>query len=156
MTETSDDATPTAEPASPAPAQRRRMLFVGLAAAALLAVGIAVIAVAGDDGDQTQTRAAQVAAAGQACQQWLDTMSPGTGPGADWCDSMAGWMSDNMAGGRVMGPMMWDSPPAMRDVCVQAMEGREVAGSPTQWCDQMVGWISQQTGDWDNWHDHWG
>lgn len=156
MTETSDDTTPTAEAATPAPTPRRRMLFAGLAAAVLLAVGIAVFAVARDDGAQTQTRAAQVAAARQGCQQWLDTMSPGAGPGADWCDSMAGWMSDNIAGGGMMRPMMWDSPQAMRDACVQAMETREVAGSPARWCDQMVGWMSQQTGDWDDWHDHWG
>jgi len=153
MTEMSDDTTPTTEPATSAPASRRRMLFAALVAAALLAVAIAVVAVARGDGDQTQTRAAQVVAARQACEQWLDTMSPGAGPGTDWCDAMAGRMSDNIAGGRMMGRTMWDSPQAMRDVCVRAMEGREVAGSPARWCDQMVGWMSQQTGDWDNWQD---
>jgi hypothetical protein len=154
------DSTPTPDPAAPAPPARRwKLIAVVAAAAGMLAVGIAVFTIARDeDGDQPQTAATQqMAAARQACQQWLDndTISPGTGPGAGWCDDMAGWMSDNVANGQMMGPMMWDSPEAMRDRCVQAIgSGPPANDNPSQWCDQMVTWMSQHTGNWDNWHDY--
>jgi putative membrane protein len=99
----------------------------------------------------------QIAAARQACQQWLDDSAAsqgGAGPGAGWCNDMARWMTDNMATGQMMmGPMMWSSPEAMRDVCVQAM-GTGQRADATQWRDQMVAWMSQRMGDWDNWHEH--
>jgi len=158
MTETTDT---TPEPAAPAPQPRagRRRLIVGLAAgAAVLAVGISAFALTRDD-DQPQTAATQqIAAARQACQQWLDndTASRTGGPGARWCDDMASWMTDNTTNGQMMMGPMWDSPQAMRDVCVQAMGADQTGnGDPAQWCDQMVGWMSQRMGDWDNWHDQW-
>jgi hypothetical protein len=160
MTDTTD-TTPEAAPAPP-PGAGRWKLIAGLAAgAAVLAVGITAFAVTrDDDNDPAQTAATQqIAAARQACQQWLDngSASAGSGPGADWCDDMAGWMTDNMANGQMMrGPMMWDSPEAMRDVCTQAMgTGQTANGDPAQWCDQMAGWMSQHMGDWDNWDNYW-
>jgi hypothetical protein len=154
-----EDTTPTPEPDAAPPPARRWKLAAGLAAGvAVLAVGIAAFAVTRNDGQQT-TAAQQVDAARQACQQWLDGNSApaGNGPGGAWCDGMTGWMSDNMANGQMTrGPMMWDSPQAMSDVCVQAMgAGQAGADDPAQWCDQMVAWMSQRMGAWDNWHDYW-
>ena len=117
MTDTPDTGTAVTEPDIPTPA-RRWKLAAGLAAlVALLAIGIAVFAVIRDDNDDQATAATeQIAAARQACRQWLDDAS-GDGPGAAWCDQMAGWMTDHMRNGPMMmgGSMMWDSPQAMRD-----------------------------------------
>ena len=158
MTDT-QDMTSTPEPDAAPPLARRWKLAAGLAAGvAVLAVGIVVFAFT-RDGDQQTTGAQQVDAARRACQQWLDSdsASSGNAPGGAWCDDMAGWMSDNMANGQMMrGPMMWDSPQAMRDVCVQATgTGQAGIDDPAPWCDQMVAWMSQRMGDWDNWHAYW-
>jgi len=154
-----EDTTPTPEPDAAPPLARRWKLGAGLAAGvAVLAAGIVAFALT-RDGDQQATGAQQVDAARQACQQWFDSdsASSGNGPAGAWCDDMAGWMSDNMANGQMMsGPMMWDSPQAMRDVCVQAMgTGQAGTDDPAQWCDQMVAWMSQRMGNWDDWHDYW-
>jgi hypothetical protein len=135
------------------------MLIAGLAAGvAVLVVGIAAFAVTRNDDDRQPTATQQIAAARQGCQQWLnsDTTRTGPGPGADWCDDMAGWMSGHLGYGQMMmGGRMWASPAAMRDVCTRAMGGTQTtAGNAAQWCDQMVGWMTQHRGDWDDWHDN--
>jgi hypothetical protein len=159
VTDAENTARTIPEPDAAAPARRWR-LATGLAVAiAVLAAGVAAFAITRDD-DQQRTATQQVAAARQACQQWLDSGNgpSGNGPGRAWCDDMAGWMTDNMPNGQMMmGPMMWASPEAMRDVCVQATgSGGTGIDDPTRWCDQMVGWMSDQMGDWDHWDDYWG
>jgi hypothetical protein len=161
VTDTEDTNPTTPEPHAAAPARRWR-LVTGLAVAiAVLAVGVAAFAVTRVNDDQESTATQQVAAARQACQQWLDSGDgpPGNGPGDAWCDDMAAWMTDHMPDGQMLmgGSMMWDSPQTMRDVCVQAMgTGRTGVDDPTQGCDEMVGWISDRMGNWDDWRDHWG
>ena len=156
MTETT--GTPTPEEVTPKRPERRWILLAAMAAGvSVLAIGIAAFAASGNDDDPQQDTTEQVAAARQACQQWLDSDTAGNGPGADWCDDMAGWMSGHMADGQMMmGSGMWASPDAMRDVCTRAMSDVGTSdGDYAQWCDQMVGWMSQHEGDWDNWHDNW-
>ena len=77
------------------------------------------LAASSNDDDPRPGATEQVAAAWEACQQWLDSGTASTGPGADWCDDMAGWMSGHMADGQMMmmGSGMPASPDAMRDVC---------------------------------------
>jgi hypothetical protein len=161
MTETTG-TTPPPEPATTAsPASRWKLITGFVAGAAVLAAGITAFAVTrdSDDDDRPQTAATQqIAAARQACQQWLDndTSSRAGGPGPGWCDEMAGWMSDNMVNARMMGPMMWASADAMRDACAQAMGTRRPADGTPQWSDQMVSWMSQHMGDWNDWRGYWG
>ena len=162
MTETTG-TTPPPEPATTAsPASRWKLITGFVAGAAVLAAGITAFAVtrdSDDDDDRPQTAATQqIAAARQACQQWLDndTSSRAGGPGPGWCDEMAGWMSDNMVNARMMGPMMWASADAMRDACAQAMGTRRPADGTPQWSDQMVSWMSQHMGDWNDWRGYWG
>jgi hypothetical protein len=141
------------------PGANRWSLAAGLLAlVAVLAVVIAAFAISRDDNDEQTTATRQIAAAQQACRQWLDSGDVGVGnaPGRDWCDRMAGWMTDDLANGRMMvGPMMWDSPQAMRETCVQAM-GRAGFDNPSRWCDRMVAWMSDHMGGWDRWRDYRG
>jgi hypothetical protein len=150
MTETTG-TTPAPNGATPKRPERRWMLLAGMAAGvAVLAIGIAAFAASGDDDPQPVTE--QVTAARQACQHWLDSDSARPGPGAGWCDDMAGWMSGHMGDGQMMmGSGMWASPEAMRDVCTRAMSDVGTAdGDYTRWCDQMVDWMSQHADDWGN------
>ena len=156
MTDTAD--APEATAPEQAPRAPRWELLVGLAAVAVvLAVGVAAFAVTRDNDDRQQAATTQIAAARQACQQWLgDDDTQGARPPADWCDDMASWMTDNTTKGRMTtgGTRMWDGPQAMRDVCTRAAgNGSSADDDPAQWCDQMVGWMSEHMGDW---HDSWG
>ena len=158
MTETTG-TTPTPDETTRQHANRPWMLVAALVAVvAVLAVGLAAFAMGRDDESQP-TATEQIAVARQACQQWLDSdnVPSGAGPGAGWCDDMAGWMSGHMGDGQMMmGGGMWASPDAMRDVCTRAMGNIPTAkGDPAQWCDQMVGWMTQHDGDWADWHDNW-
>jgi hypothetical protein len=149
MTDTTHTTSTPGSACVPRRRPRRRGLVAGLATGAGLAIGVTAVAFAladADDGDEPQAPATlQIAAARQACRQWLDDSAPsqgGAGPGAGWCNDMARWMTDNMTTGQMMmGPMMWSSPEGMRDVCVQAM-GTGQSADATQWCDQMVAWMS--------------
>lgn len=101
MTDAENTARTTPEPDAAATASRWK-LATGLAVAiAVLAAGVAAFAITRDD-DQQSTATQQVAAARQACQQWLDSGNgpPGNGLGGAWCDDMAGWMTDNMPNGQ--------------------------------------------------------
>jgi hypothetical protein len=156
MTETTATAPTPGEDTPRRPGSRWMLIAAVVAVVAVLAVGIAAFAIGRDDSNSPPTATQQIAAARQACHQWLDrdTSASGGGPGSGWCDDMAEWMSDHMRGsGMMMGTGMWASPQAMRDVCVQAMgTGQGVNGDATQWCDQMVDWMSQHRG---NWNDSW-
>ncbi len=129
----------------------RRWMFVAAVlavAVVVLAGGFGAYAVARDgDDDSHGPTSAQIAAVRQACQQWRhdETASPGPGPGAGWCDDMAGWMSDHMGGrGAMMGGAMWPSREALRDTCLRAMSGSDAAdGDVAGWCDQMAGWMDR-------------
>ncbi len=154
MTETTGTA-PAPDGGTPKRPERRWMLLAGMAAGvAALAIGVAAFAASSNDDDARPGAAEQVAAARQACQQWLDSGTTGTGPGADWCDDMAGWMSGHMADGQMMmmGSGMPASPDAMRDVCTRAMSDLGTAdGDGARWCDQMAGWMSRHAaGDGDD------
>jgi hypothetical protein len=159
MTETTG-TTPTPDEATPQRSRPRRMILAaaGLAVVALI-VGIAAFAITRDDDDPQPSATEQIAVARQACQQWLDSdrAPDGPGPGAGWCDDMAGRMPTHMSDGQMMmGRGMWASPEAMRDVCTRAMGDTPTAtGDPTDWCDQMVNWMTQHEGDWDHWHHNW-
>lgn len=62
-----------------------------------------MFAVARADNSDESTAPQQIAAAQRACQHWLDDASPGGGPGAARCDQMAGWMTDHLRSGEMVG-----------------------------------------------------
>jgi len=118
----------------------------------LSAIAVAVLASTHDGGDgaaAVSTR--QVAATGQVCRQWLDSSEAASRAlSSGWCGRMTHWMSDQMASGRMTGPVMWGNPEAMRDTCRQAMTDLQpAAGDPAQWCGDMVEWMSQHVPAWD-------
>jgi hypothetical protein len=105
----------------------------------------------------------RVATSQGVCQQWLDDSPPSTGdvPDQRWCDDFGDWMFDQMSNGS-MGTMMWDSPQAMLQACLQWIatpSGNDTsatsgANATNGWCNQMIAWMTQHMGNWDEWDDH--
>lgn len=150
MTETTGTPTPEVTPTRP---ERRWAILAAMAAGvAVLAVGVAAFAASSNDDDPGRATTEQVGPARQACRQWVESGTAGNGPGAGWCDDMAGRMSGHMADGQMMmGSGMWAGPDAMRDACTRAMSDAGTSGGDdARWCDEMVDWMSQQHGDGDN------
>ena len=141
-------------PDLPAGSSRWKVAAVIGVLVVLSAITVAVFAVTRDGGDGTAAVSSrQISATGRACQQWIDTSKPASGASSSgWCGRMTNWMNDQMASGRMTGPMMWGNPEAMRDTCRQAMtDVQPAAGNPAQWCGDMVEWMAQHEGDWDAW-----
>ena len=161
MTGAEDTTRPAPETDAPARAGRWKLaagLAVGLA---LLATGVAAFALARDD-DSPPSTMPQIAAAHQACNDWLDSGDAprGNGPRGNgsrgaWCEDMTSWMTDHMPQGPgMMGvSMRWDDPEAMRDACIRATgadgTGGDDATDSNEWCDQMADWMSGHMADGD-------
>lgn len=156
---------PAPDEATPERPTRRRMYLAAMAAGvAALAIGIGAFAASTNDDDPRPVASRDIAAAHQGCQRWLDSDTAQNGPGAAWCDDMAGRMSGRMPGpmsgpmsgrmtdGRMMmGSWAQEGPEAMRDACTQAMSDAGTAdGDDARWCDQMADWMSRHEGDWDD------
>jgi hypothetical protein len=111
-------------------------------AAAALVLGALVTLVVAVWPSAPSAQAQQLARTGQACQQW----AAGAQTPSSWCVSMSGWMRDQLADGAVTGPMMWESPSAMRDACrrwlVETGRSADVGR-----CEDMVAWMSGHAGD---------
>lgn len=148
MTSTLEASAPT-RPPNPSPSRWKRVALLA-AAVALVAGAVTVLAATRDDRQPTGVVDTQgIAAVRQACQQWLDnTSTPSSFGTSRWCETMADWMAGQMADGRMMGPMMWGSPQAMRDTCRQWMATIPGAGTPASWCDDMSTWMGSH---WDGW-----
>lgn len=134
----------------------RRRWVLPVVAVGLLATGLGVglaIAAARDTTPSAQpSNAVQVANVNQACTNWM-TSAPTTGASAsNWCNDMTTWMNQQITGGRMMGPMMWDDPDRMLTTC-RSWVNSNPAGAPSPtWCDDMITWMRQHMdGDWDGW-----
>jgi hypothetical protein len=145
------------------PSRRHLVTTISIGAAvAVAAVAAATFALTRDHANNSTTIATRDVAAtqqiGQACQQWFDSRTDTTVSGyTGWCGYMRDWMSDHMRSGQMVGPMMWGTPAAMRDTCLQAAAGSQPAiDDPAQWCQRMVDWMTQHMGSWmgGNW-DGW-
>ena len=135
-------------------------MVVAIVVAVVAAVAIGALVLTRDDDPAPANAGQRIAATQAACQQWLDGYSAGgaAGPPTGWCEDMGRWMSDQGAGGSMMGSQMWGSPRAMIDSC-QDWAGTTTTGSAAQWCGQMAAWMSQHMGGWDDgqdWDDHMG
>jgi len=163
---------PTPTPAAGPPASQGagwKWIAGAAVVVALIAIAVAVVVLTRDDSTDTTTLGSQrVAATRDACRQWYGASRDAAGPmpPRGWCDDMAGWMTDQMTDGRMMGTTMWASPRAMVDACrswaatspTSATTATTATSAPALgWCDAMVGWMSQHMGTWsgsEDWDDH--
>ena len=108
-----------------------------VAAVALAGIGVGV-AVA--DRDDTSTPAAatsnELADISQACTTWMNNDARWGPESSGCCQDMTGWMSQQMANGSMMGPMMWGDPDQMRghdrhDPVLRAARGSVATFSPS-------------------------
>jgi hypothetical protein len=149
--------------ASETPRRRSWLPWLVAAAVALTFAGVLVGVLASRD-DQPSTNdallgAQQVASIRQACAQWQADNPGSAAPSAAWCDDMAGWMTDRIANGPMMGSMMWSHPEQLVATCQRWMSSSEWAdNSPpdtSTWCGRMVDWMTRHIGNWDDWDRGW-
>ena len=141
MTETTGSSPNPGEeaPRRPPPGRRGVLIAALSTVAVLLAAGMAVFAASRDD-DSGPAASGQMAAAHEACEQWLDGDATARGhrPPAGWCDDMAGMMSGRRGGDHMMGGPGRVGPDAMGDT------GRGMmGGGRSGWCDEMTRWMAQ-------------
>ena len=157
---------PNAEPPYPTPPSWRKRLAV-LAVLGLVVVAIAALAVnrntTSGAGGSHALGVQRVTATRTACEQWLASAGSATDarPGSSWCAGMTGWMSGQMAAGRMMGATMWNGPQSMRDACHQwtATTAAGASAKAAGTCDEMVAWTVLHMGQWNgshDWDDHMG
>lgn len=145
----------TQEP-SVASATPRRRWIMPLVIAAVAIAGIAVgVALANRDNTSPPASAAsgKLADITQACTAWMN--GSGSGPGSSgWCQDMAGWMSQQMPNGSMMGPMMWGDPERILSACRAWMNANPSSDRPVEWCENMMrGMWPHMNGDWEHWDD---
>jgi hypothetical protein len=152
------ESLPPPPPGAPSPqAGRRRWLTAAVVTAVAIAgVGIGIALTQRDD---APTRAiasdTQLAALDRACTDWLDAdPRPESTPGP-WCDDMAGWMNQQIAGGSMTHQMMWGDPDRMLTTCRAWMEASPSVDLPDDWCDAAItGMWQHMSDDWDH-RDEW-
>jgi len=156
------------EAVSPSPATKRKPWLVPVVVAVVAVVGLGVgIAVAAQQDSKAASpalsSASQVVGVQQACRDWAGTTR--TGPNDQWCDDMAGWMTQQMASGSA-GTMMWGNPAAVAAMCQRWAQTNNATASTTSsdvtattadpsasWCQEMAGWMRGEWGD-DDWDSH--
>lgn len=131
---------------APTPGRRPRWpILVAVLVAAVVGLTIGIVVVSNNNDAPSVTTAApaaQIANVQQACQQWMNDYN-GSAPSADWCRSMATWMTGRVGNGQTMPMMMWGDPDQMASTCRQWNSGND------DWCDQMVTWMQgHMNGEW--------
>jgi hypothetical protein len=128
---------------------------VGIVIAVL--IGAATAARGGDSSNNPSLTTPQLASMQEACIQWHDGYVGDAAPPSAWCDDMIGWMTGQLRGGHMMGPMMWSDPDQLRSTCQAWLRSGAGGGGThtTAWCSQMVEWMTAHMGAWDRWDQGW-